>query len=188
MGLVARFVIFVISLFLGIGAVKAVSSIDILPTIPDIAIYEPANSKPRPSIAPSGVLISYVGLIPDEDDANSYLKFVIYNGSHQAVTYGAYSSLYPFPELKVNGRQLEEPWRCAMGIEAYAIQPRQSAIVHVPQSEFLVRVKKGESVSVGFYLSEANPADALNFDGVHWSEPFQLPEDFRRSIGKSEMR
>ena len=108
-------------------------------------------------------------------DGEPYLKFVIRYGGREPLSYFAYTAAEPFSRLRVNGGDLPNRFYCTRGASRFIIPPGRSTEVRVYSRDFPVRPPKNARISAGFYLLPSSSA-------VHYSEPFQLPERFSRSI------
>lgn len=120
----------------------------------------------------------YAGMTQDVRVHEPVLKFVIFNGWTERISYFAKSAGTPYPELRLNGKKLPLSVFSATGMESYDIEPGASAEVRVYPAQFPERPKKGDYVTVGFYLAHET-------GGLH--EPvatpaFILPLEFRQAI------
>ena len=105
-----------------------------------------------------------------------------YNGSDSTLSYRAHSPQTPFPEVSINGRKPGFGFRCGTGMTEHMIPPGGVAEVQIGYWDYLEKPSSGSIMQVGFYLNTASDAKAE----LYSSDPFTLPEEFRRSniLGK----
>ncbi|MEK7855352.1 MAG: hypothetical protein AAB288_04625 [Acidobacteriota bacterium] len=96
----------------------------------------------------------------------------------EPLNYPGYWADHSFPVLRANGSELEDRNYCWNGFREYLIPPGRSARVHITHDEFVSRPSKNASVEVGFNL---RPASISEYS-IHFSQPFQIPEAFRKTI------
>jgi hypothetical protein len=126
---------------------------------------------------PKGVRIMYAGWEPATDTTVSSIRLVIYNGTLLPVSYSAHAPENLWPELRINGREQAPIYGCGTGIQTFYILPGRSAEVIITPNDFTEIPASGSQITAGFYLQ------SLGSDhSIYTSEPFNLPEEFRRSI------
>lgn len=171
----ARSIVFAGALFFGIGA--AAVGLEVRPylTIRDIEVE---GSDPDKTLArnPDGIYVMYAGISKNGDAKEKYLKFIVHNGGPEPLRYVGYWANHSFPRLRANGSDLPDTFICGNGASRYTILPGRSAELHITRDEFLSRPSKNALVEVGFNLPESSDRS------THYSEPFPLPEEFRRTI------
>ena len=129
--------------------------------------------------APIGVGVVYAGWQPATSLANpAHLKFIVFNGLSEPVTYHGFSDFEAVPVILVNG-EYKPVYRCMFGMKDYVIQPDTAAEFHVTADELGGRITADSRIIVGLYLYLRN-SDKPNI--LATTEPFYLPEDFSRSI------
>ncbi len=175
-----RIALFILTFLFGVQFVAFMSSVSHWPAVPDIDLpTEYPAFEIGKATKPRGITVAFAGMEPESKDEAAYLKFVIYNGTLHQVTYGAKGGAErPFPDVWVNGRPLPEEYRCGSGMMLYEIAPGMSAEFRIGRYEFENVPKKGDLINVGFYLRESH----AEFGEAIFSEPFMLPEKFRRTI------
>ena len=173
---IARFVVFAV-MFL--GGLAAASSLHSSSGLDNCVVQLPTDtlSEPTPAKTPYGISVMYAGWSRDTVYNELMLRFVIYNGSGQTITFSAKSPERPFPEIVANGRKLPPLIGCGNGIQTFSISPGGSAEFHVYSLQFLERPRKFDSVTIGFYLDRESSEGKL-----YTSQPFFLPDKFRESI------
>lgn len=168
---IARVFVFTVMFLGGIAAASSLPSTSGLANcvvrLPRTVLQEPI-AAPRPK----GVIVMYAGWMEDAITGEPMLRFVIYNGSGQPITYSAKSPESPFPEIAANRRKMRGLVGCGNGIQTFAISPGSSAEVHVYLHQFLERPRKSDDVTVGFYLRTGLDKDSQ----VYTSQPFLLPD------------
>jgi hypothetical protein len=149
------------------------------PDIPNVVVPEEiARREDERGIVPQGIRVMYAGAEPARGHATSYLRFVVHNGTAGQVSYGAKGAEFAFPEVRVNGRKLPDVYRCGSGASLYFIEPGRSAELRVGVYEFKKTPRKGDLITVAFYLRRFGASASKEIV----SEPFLLPDSFRRSI------
>ena len=144
--------------------------------IPDISA--PEEREPfddQKSVAPEGIRLMYAGMEPARGDEIAYLRFVVYNGTSSRVGYASHGAEWPFPGVWVNGKKSPGVLMCGNGMGRYFIEPGASAEFRLGVYEFETVPKKSDLITIGFYLDAGLAEDVL-------SQPFVLPDSFRRSI------
>src|SRR5688572_14512496 len=99
---IARSFVFAVALMLGASTVSIVSTFNNDPPYPDIGVYDPSLTNSRSAVTPDGVRVMYAGLKRGKGEDPS-LKFIIYNGLDQPITYAGYGPMYPIVEIGING-------------------------------------------------------------------------------------
>jgi hypothetical protein len=178
MKIVARFFLFISAFVVGTQAAALFSQV--WPEMPEIAVNEKTDwLETERASSPDGIQVSYTGVIPAHGNEPASLRFIAHNGTSKTIVYGAKGAENPSPDVFVNG-QLVVPqgWRCGSGARLYEIAPGASAEFHVGVYEFETIPSKGSLITVGYYLNERD-SKLLN---ETFSEPFVLPDTFRRAI------
>jgi hypothetical protein len=175
MRLVSGLLVFVAAVFFGICGTWVETAVLPFFALPEVKIAYNTSTEPEIAPVPAGVHVLYAGTGKDGPGGESYLKFVIHNGRDEALSYFANTADNPIPRLRVNGGDLPRAFYCTRGASRFVIPPGRSTEVRVYNHEFLTRPPKNVRVSAGFYLRPTGSA-------VHYSEPFVLPEEFRKSI------
>lgn len=173
-----RLLVFAIAVSLGTAAAWSGSLFTATFDVPDLS--EPVSrseEEPTSAESPSGITVAYAGLGSDSD-GRLHLKFIVHNGLYQPVSYSAHFADSPFANLKANGKELMSFGRCGTGIRSFYILPGRSAEFHVNQYEFSELPNEGSRISAGFYLKPTVSGES----GRYYSEPFSLPDEFRKQI------
>ena len=127
--------------------------------------------------SPADIEVMCAGMITGTD-GQPILRFVIYNGLPQTITYEAKTPKFPFADLTRDGRRLRQLIGCASGLKTYYIPPGRSAEVHVDPRIYLERPRRSDRVTVGFYVRSEDDGTNTRVE----STPFLLPEEFRAAI------
>ncbi len=150
-----------------------------LPEIPDIPVAEELKRfGQEKAVAPEGIRVMYAGMEHARGDEIAYLRFVVYNGTSGRISYASKGAEWPFPEVYTNGKKSRDILRCGSGTSLYFIEPRASAEFRVGVYEFETAPRKSDLITVVFYIHD--PDAGLAEEVI--SEPFVLPDSFRRSI------
>jgi len=128
---------------------------------------------------PEGIKVMYAGWERGTGPGDSYLKFVIFNGTPGVVSYSAQDDSWGLPPI-ISSNDGKGPHRCGNGFADYYLFPAQSAEIRVYEYEFVKRIEPGRKIIVSFDLG----TKVETSDGPYSTEPFQLPEEFRRSVNK----
>jgi len=183
MKILGRIIVFGLAFFSGSQIVSLVSSV--WPEIPNIVVDKELAENEK-AVEPRGIRVMYAGEVMADEDETAYLRFVVYNGTSSKVSYNSKGSVWPFPYIRVNGKALPETISCGNGVKTYFIEPGDSAEFLVRAYEFDKVPKKGDLVTVGFYLVDPIshsdlPNAAYSYEEFS-SEPFVLPDSFRQAI------
>lgn len=128
---------------------------------------------------PAGIRVMYSGSGSDSADAEPYLRFVIYNGLSDSISYGARNSDGPSPIIKINGKFLNYRWSGeGYGADSFTVLPETSVEVRVNRDSFQNRPRKTDEITVGFKLIPKFAKESKTYT----SEPFLLPDEFRVSM------
>src|SRR5687768_7325118 len=177
---ISRSFVFAVALMLGGSAVSIVSMFNGETPYPDISVYDPSLTNSHSAITPDGIKVMYAGWERGKAEG-PYLKFIIYNGLDQPITYAGYGPMYPIVEIGING-YFDRIWECQNGTEHFNIEPRGLVEVYVDRYEFYEkRPRKTDRTTVEFYLWTAPDGETE----IYTSEPFLLPDDFRDKIPNS---
>ena len=172
-----RITLFALTLVLGIqmAAFEAWS----IPEIPDIPVTEQLKRfEEEKAVAPEGIRVMYAGEEHARGDEIAYLRFIVYNGTSDRISYAAKGAEWPFPEVYINGKKSPDILRCGSGMTLYFIEPRASAEFRVGVYEFETAPRKSDLITVVFNVGDAD--SGLADEAI--SQPFVLPDSFRRSI------
>ncbi|NOT46530.1 MAG: hypothetical protein HOP17_02105 [Acidobacteria bacterium] len=174
---IVRLLVFAAALFFGIGATAVGLEVRPYMTLRDIEVEElnPVRAGIAPD--PEGIHVMYAGTV-QITNKEQYLKFIIHNGGDEPLNYTGYSADHSFPLIRANESDLPDTYRCSRGTSRYTILPNRSVELHVSLDEFRSRPPKNSSISVGFNLRPVSAPE----HSIHYSEPFPLPESFRRAI------
>ena len=175
MKLVGGTLIFIAALFLGIGAAAVGAVVEPYLVLPEVEIAEPERGL---ASMPKGVKVLYAGPGWDADHKERFLMFFIYNGGDEPLHYIGYSPEHAFPRLRANGLDLPDTYICGSGASRFTILPGRTGELHVYREEFLSRQPKNTLISVGFDLRPESVTESI----PRFSEPFPLPEEFRKLI------
>ncbi len=185
MRLVYGLFVFVAGLFLGIGAATVGNLVEPCMVMPEIEVAGPDTDKTEIAADNSDIHVAYAGICSvARDGGKVYLKFLIHNRTEHPLAYVGYFASHSFPLLKANGNLLPSAFICPRGSREFTIPPGRWAEVLVDREEFLSRPPKDVLVSTGFHLRPVSATES----SVHYSEPFQLPEEFRNSIDGRDRR
>ena len=177
MKILGRIVLLVFTFIFGTQTVAFLSWS--LPEIPEIVVTDDTRwFEDEKAVAPKNIHVMYAGTEPARSDEIAYLRFVVFNGTPRKLVYASKGAEWPAPEVLVHGQPLPEHYRCGSLTMLYSIEPGASAEFRVGVYEFEEVPKSGALVTVGFYLREEND----DFSEAVFSEPFVLPDLFRRSI------
>jgi len=183
MKILGRIIVFGLTFFSGSQIVSLLSSV--WPEIPNIVVDKELAENEK-AVEPNGIHVMYAGMEPARGNDTAYLRFIIYNGTSGKVRYVSKVSEWPFPSLYLNGKKLPEITRCRSGMRSYSIEPGVSAEFRVGVDEFLEVPKKGDLITVGFYLVDPISHSYLRYAASSAeefsSEPFVLPDSFRQVI------
>lgn len=174
----ARSTVFAGALFLGVGAAAIGLEVRSYMTIRDIEVEGSDADKATFAPDPEGIHVMYAGIGKNGNADETYLKFMVHNSSTEPLYYIGYRANHSFPRLRADGGDLPDTYVCSRGTSQYSIQPGRSAELHITRDEFLSRPPKNALIEVGFNLRPASAAER----SIHYSEPFPLPEAFRKTI------
>ena len=135
------------------------------------------RNAPTAAPVPKGVSVLYAGLRHDSDK-QLYLKFVIYNGLDQRISYSAHTPHSPYTTLTANGEKLRSSSSYGSGVREWYISAGNSAEVRVYPFDLLERPPKSKLITATFYLSK----DHADGSETYTSQTFLLPGEFRKAI------
>lgn len=179
---IARVVVFLSALVFGAFTVSLFST-DAIPDLYRTVMVSEEGKGDWDSLGPKspvGIHVMYAGMERDAITKAQYLKFVIYNGQSFPVSYSGYAPSDAFAQIRSNGTELPTVWYCTMGSMSFQIASGRSAEVHVQPQEFTRRPRKADAITVAFDVWSDQSET-----GIYTSEPFLLPETFRKSIDPS---
>jgi hypothetical protein len=148
-------------------------------SLPEIDESPHAYHDSHKAVAPVGVFVMYAGWQPASNFAErAHLKFIVYNGLSEPITYHGFSDLEAAPVIFINGEAVFRS-RCSFGTRDYVLHPGTATEFHINSDELGRRPDAGSQIIVGLNLYLRN-SKKPSIQAA--SEPFQIPESFRLGI------
>ena len=141
--------------------------------VPEVA----SERVPEYARTPDAVRVVYVGTDTHAGDEAPYLRFVVFNGRKEPLSYYAHTSTGAPAKLMMKGIELPRTFSCGTGMQRFEIAPGSIAEFHLNKWIFAERPPRGE-ISAGFYLRTGSSDKVEIFE----SQKFTLDEKFRSSL------
>ncbi len=174
-----KIVTFCLALFIGTQAAMLVSNVFAQFMIPAeihvVDAYDRGELFAKPL---DGIRIVYSDVTSRESDFGPTMKFIIVNGSSEAIKCIGYSGVCASPEILIAGKD-EKGWVCMNGSSWYSIMPGETAELMVGPHDFAKLPARSTEVVVGYEFERPNGEPIQ-----HLAEPMLLPFEFRKEVKK----
>lgn len=127
---------------------------------------------------PTGLRITYEKWKRSEMGPSDKIRLTVYNGLYTPVAYQAHIPDAPSPSVRISGKDIDRIFTCGTGIKTYYILPGETVEFEVNSYYFTRTPRPNDDVTVGFWFKTFG-SDKYE---LHFSEPFQISDDFRQVI------